>query len=252
MYQILYQSLHNSTGPPAAKKRSRRRWGGRSLLRHHRFCTRVYIILQGRLPPKKDPQIHMYLKFGRGGFPPPLLTHLFWRIVLFFIVWQPYFLGVVRNQEYLSATPTVTHLSELTEEFSVCTSGTKEENMVDVGKSRHKKMCRDQNCVATTGAFWPKVPTFGCRGDMSPTCRRLSQPSWPTLDMGILLAARAPGYCSRSVQTRRLNSAATHALGGLGGINHRQWLARSVALACPCRYPEGLLFATQKSCLRKS
>ncbi len=74
MYQILYQSLHNSTGPPAAKKRSRRRWGGRSLRRHHRFCTRVYIILQGRLPPKKDPQIqhNMYLKFGRGGFPPPV------------------------------------------------------------------------------------------------------------------------------------------------------------------------------------
>ncbi len=38
-----------------------------------RFCTRVYINLQGRLPPKKDPQIHMYLKFGRGGFPPPLV-----------------------------------------------------------------------------------------------------------------------------------------------------------------------------------
>jgi hypothetical protein len=37
-------------------------------------------------------------------------------------------------------------------------------------------MCRDQNCVAATGAFWPKVPTFGCRGDMSPTCGQLSQP----------------------------------------------------------------------------
>ena len=48
--------------------------------------------------------------------------------------------------------------------------------LVDVGKSRQKKMCRDQNCVGATGAFWPKVTTFGCRGDMSPTCRRLSQP----------------------------------------------------------------------------
>ena len=64
----------------------------------------------------------------------------------------------------------------LTEEFYVCTYGTKEENLVDVGKSRQKKMCRDQNCVGATGAFWPKVTTFGCRGDMSPTCRRLSQP----------------------------------------------------------------------------
>lgn len=64
----------------------------------------------------------------------------------------------------------------LTEEFYVCTYGTKEENLVDVGKSRQKKMCRDQNCVGATGAFWPKVTTFGCRGDMSPTCRQLSQP----------------------------------------------------------------------------
>jgi hypothetical protein len=70
----------------------------------------------------------------------------------------------------------------LTEEFSICTYGTKEENLVDVGKSRHTKMCRDQNCVGPTGAFRSKVPTFGCRGDMSPTCRRLSQPRshwWP-------------------------------------------------------------------------
>ena len=41
---------------------------------------------------------------------------------------------------------------------------------MDVGKPRHKKMCRDQNCVATTGAFGQNVPTFGCRGDISPTC----------------------------------------------------------------------------------
>ncbi len=39
-----------------------------------------------------------------------------------------------------------------------------------------KKVCRDQLCVATTGACWPNVPTFGCRGDMSPTCWQLSQP----------------------------------------------------------------------------
>jgi hypothetical protein len=64
----------------------------------------------------------------------------------------------------------------LTEEFSVCTSGTIEENCMDVGKSQHKKMCRNQNCVGMTGAFWPNVSTFGCRGVMSPTCRRLSQP----------------------------------------------------------------------------
>jgi hypothetical protein len=55
----------------------------------------------------------------------------------------------------------------------------------------------------------------------------------------------APGYCSRSVQARRLNSAATRALGVLGGINCRRWSARSVALACPSRSLEGSLFVTQ-------
>ena len=58
--------------------------------------------------------------------------------------------------------------------YSLCTI---EENLVDVGRSRHKKLCRDQNCVATTGAFGQNVPTFGCHGDMSPTCRQLYQPS---------------------------------------------------------------------------
>ena len=64
--------------------------------------------------------------------------------------------------------------------------------------------------------------------------------------------ACAPWHRSRSVQTRRLNSAATRTLGALEGINRRQWLARSIALACPRRSLEGLLFATQKTCLRKS
>ena len=39
-----------------------------------------------------------------------------------------------------------------------------------------QKMCQDQNCVATTGVFWPNVPTFGCQGNMLPTCWQLSQP----------------------------------------------------------------------------
>ncbi len=58
--------------------------------------------------------------------------------------------------------------------------------------------------------------------------------------------AHAPGYCSWSVQARRLNSAATCTLGVLGGINHRWCSARSVVLACPCWSLEGLLFRTQK------
>ena len=47
---------------------------------------------------------------------------------------------------------------------------------VNVGNPQHKNMCRDQICVATTGQCQPKVPTFGCRGDMSPTCWHHSQP----------------------------------------------------------------------------
>jgi hypothetical protein len=39
-----------------------------------------------------------------------------------------------------------------------------------------QKMCRDQNCVPTTAAFGQNVPTFGCLGNMSPTCRQLY---WP-------------------------------------------------------------------------
>jgi hypothetical protein len=31
-----------------------------------------------------------------------------------------------------------------------------------------KMLCRDQFCVGTTGLCRPKVPTFGCRADMSP------------------------------------------------------------------------------------
>jgi hypothetical protein len=64
--------------------------------------------------------------------------------------------------------------------------------------------------------------------------------------------ARAPGYHSQSVQACRLNSAANRASGVLGGFNCRRWSVRSVALACPRRSLEGLLFATQKTCLRKS
>ena len=52
------------------------------------------------------------------------------------------------------------------------------ENLEKVGNPRHKKKCRERICVSTTWPSRPKVPTFGCRADMSPTCRRLSQPSW--------------------------------------------------------------------------
>ena len=102
----------------------------------------------------------------------------------------------------LLASLTVTHISELTKEFYVCTSGTIEENLEDVGKSRHKKRCRDQNCVTTTGAFGQNVPTFGCHGDMSPTCRQLSQP----IDGQASNAVRSgAGTCSRSTSSTSRN-----------------------------------------------
>ena len=39
-----------------------------------------------------------------------------------------------------------------------------------------KMLCRDQFCVGMTGLCRQKVPTFGCRADMSPTCRQHCQP----------------------------------------------------------------------------
>ena len=42
-----------------------------------RFCTGVYVILQGCLPPKKYPWIPRYLKFGREGFAPPTAGMVF-------------------------------------------------------------------------------------------------------------------------------------------------------------------------------
>ena len=47
---------------------------------------------------------------------------------------------------------------------------------VNVGNPRHKNTVLDQFCVTMTGEFWPNVPTFGCHGNMLPTCRQLSQP----------------------------------------------------------------------------
>ena len=75
----------------------------------------------------------------------------------------------------------------LTKSYSgiqVCCLRSIEENLFDGGKSRHKKMCRDQNCVAATGAFGQNVPTFGCRGDMLPTCQQLYQPICLGLSFG--------------------------------------------------------------------
>ena len=48
---------------------------------------------------------------------------------------------------------------------------------VNVSNPRHKNTCPNQICVTTTGQCWPKVPTFGCCGDMLPTCCQHSQPS---------------------------------------------------------------------------
>ena len=46
------------------------------------------------------------------------------------------------------------------------------ENLKKVGNPPHTKKCRERICVGTTWPSRPKVPTFGCRADMSPTCRR--------------------------------------------------------------------------------
>jgi hypothetical protein len=108
---------------------------------------------------------------------------------------------------------------------------------------RHAKRVSDSISAASALLASASAPSSIRRG----LCQRLV---WASFWHGA--CARAPGYCSRSVQARSLNSAATCALGVLGEINHRQWSVHSVALACPRRSLEGLLFATQKTCLRKS
>ena len=55
----------------------------------------------------------------------------------------------------------------------------KKKKGVKVGNPRHIQiiMCRERIiCVGSSGACRPNVLTFGCRADMSQTCRQLSQP----------------------------------------------------------------------------
>ena len=61
-----------------------------------------------------------------------------------------------------------------------------------------------------------------------------------------------PGYCSWSVLARGGSTPLLLALwGSLGELNHQQWSACSLVLACPCWSLECLLFTPQKNCLRK-
>ena len=109
-----------------------------------------------------------------------IFSPVFWQIVLFFIVRQPYFLGVVRNQVSLRYPNRNLHIRTYRGILCKYLWYSKKKG-VNVGNPRHKNTMLDQFCFATTGAFWPNVPTFGCRGDMLPTCQWFSQPSWHTL-----------------------------------------------------------------------
>ncbi len=86
------------------------------------------------------------------------------------------FLGVVRNQVSLGYPNRNLHIRTYRGILRMYLWYSKKKG-VNVGKFQHKKMCQDHNCVATTGAFGQNVPTFGCRGNMSPTCWQLYQPS---------------------------------------------------------------------------
>jgi hypothetical protein len=77
---------------------------------------------------------------------------------------------------YFSAPLTITCIPDLTEEFSICTSGTLRRKGGMSAIPNTKILCLDQFCVTKTGKCRPKVPTFGCQGDMLPTCRQHSQP----------------------------------------------------------------------------
>ena len=97
---------------------------------------------------------------------------------------------------------------------------------------RHAKIVSDSISAASALLASASVPS-------SVRCGLGRCSVWASFWRG--LCARAPGYCSRSVRARRLNSATTRALGVLGRINCRQWSTGSVALACPHRSLEGLV-----------
>ncbi len=75
------------------------------------------------------------------------------------ILVNPYFLGVVRKQVSLGYPNRNPHIRTYRGIFPMYFWYSKKKG-VNVGKSRNKKMCQDQNCVATTGAFWPN---YMCR-----------------------------------------------------------------------------------------
>jgi hypothetical protein len=87
-----------------------------------------------------------------------LLTvqHRSWR--LFFIVWRTYFLALSETM-HLLPHPTISHIPDLTEEFSVCTSGTLRKMGWILAIPDTKILCQDQICVTRTGRCWPKVPS---------------------------------------------------------------------------------------------
>jgi hypothetical protein len=102
------------------------------------------------------------------------IQHRSWQ--LFFIVWPTYFLGVVRNHVSLGPPNHNLHTRSYRGILRMYLWYSKKKG-ANVGYPDTKILCRDWFCVAMTGRCWPKVPTFGCQGDMSPTWRRHSQPS---------------------------------------------------------------------------
>ncbi len=84
------------------------------------------------------------------------------------------------------------------------------------------------------------------------------QPTWPRLmlSLGILFgAALAPAHQGIALGVSKPVGSTLPLLalrGYLGELNCQRWAACSIVLACPCWSLEGLLFVTQKTCLRKS
>jgi hypothetical protein len=76
-----------------------------------------------------------------------------------------------------------------------------------------KKVSLDQFCVATTGACWPNVPTFGCWGDILPTCRQPSQPrALPMVGLeSVFTTAAIDAKENREVVTINIPGAFLHA-----------------------------------------
>ncbi len=86
-------------------------------------------------------------------------------------MWPTYFIGVVRNHVSLGSPNHNLHTRSYRGILCMYLWYSKKKG-VNVGNPWHKNTVLESVLCCTTGRCWPKVPAFGCRGDMSPTCHQ--------------------------------------------------------------------------------